>query len=335
MNDSLFPLELQHQIRQGHAISLEEIHEQKLKELLSFSFVFDYLSKAEEIFFDNRQGLSLKLKSSMERPFISLPYSLKDLKLALEYLSLTWSQTWNYTNPMVSFKIKMEQFDIRVTLIHESCFSDLYPRAYFRVHSPSLFQLPDFFCDEVNSYQLENDLLKWIHDKDNVLVAGSTGSGKTSFLNSVIHQFSPSEHYLIIEDTAELQSSHAHTSPMLATGEKQKKMVDYLKYAMRMSPDRLIVGELRSEEVISYLLALNTGHGGCWSTIHANSALDAIDRLCTIYNVYATRAMETKFVKSLIASSINKIIFLENKRITEVIRLIGFNQEEMIYEKVL
>ncbi len=118
----------------------------------------------------------------------------------------------------------------------------------------------------------------------NILVAGGTGSGKTTTLNSLGMFIPPSERVISIEDTAELQLPVEHwirleTRPPNLEGKGEVTMDDLVKNTLRMRPDRIIVGEVRGEEARTMFTAMNTGHDGCMSTIHANSARETIIRL--------------------------------------------------------
>jgi flagellar protein FlaI len=120
----------------------------------------------------------------------------------------------------------------------------------------------------------------------NVLVLGGTASGKTTTINALSHFIPADDRIISIEDTLEINLRHKHWIPMETkppeTGKDNEiEMDDLLKNALRMRPDRLIVGEVRSKEALSLFTAMNTGHDGCIATIHANSAKEALTRLQT------------------------------------------------------
>jgi pilus assembly protein CpaF len=146
----------------------------------------------------------------------------------------------------------------------------------------------------------------------NVIVSGGTGSGKTTTLNALSSFIDNSERILTIEDTAELQLQQTHVGrmesrPPNVEGKGEVSQRDCLKNALRMRPDRIIVGETRGEEVIDMLQAMNTGHDGSMTTIHANSARDGISRL---ENMIAMAGIEMplKAMRSQIASAVNLIV---------------------------
>ncbi len=119
----------------------------------------------------------------------------------------------------------------------------------------------------------------------NILLAGATGSGKTTLLRALLHDREAGERYLVIEDTAEINLQQPHTVRFEARragpGRPAKTIRDLVRAALRHRPDRLVVGEVRGPEAWDLIQALNTGHGGAISTIHANSARDALMRLAT------------------------------------------------------
>ena len=146
----------------------------------------------------------------------------------------------------------------------------------------------------------------------NIIVSGGTGSGKTTTLNALSSFIDNHERVLTIEDTAELQLQQIHVGrmesrPANVEGKGAVTQRDCLRNALRMRPDRIIVGETRGEEVIDMLQAMNTGHDGSMTTIHANSSRDAVSRL---ENMVAMAGIEMplKAVRSQIAAAVNLIV---------------------------
>ncbi len=146
----------------------------------------------------------------------------------------------------------------------------------------------------------------------NVIVSGGTGSGKTTTLNALSSFIGNEERVLTIEDTAELQLQQLHVGrmesrPANMEGRGAVTQRDCLRNALRMRPDRIIVGETRGEEVIDMLQAMNTGHDGSMTTIHANSARDGISRLENMVAM-AGLDMPLRAVRSQIGSAVNLIV---------------------------
>lgn len=146
----------------------------------------------------------------------------------------------------------------------------------------------------------------------NVLISGGTGSGKTTFLN-VLSRFIPSDERIItIEDSAELQLKQEHvirleTKPANIEGKGEITQRDLVRNSLRMRPDRIILGEVRGTEALDMLQAMNTGHDGSISTIHANSCRDALMRLETIVAMSGLH-IPNEAIRKYISSAINVII---------------------------
>lgn len=127
-------------------------------------------------------------------------------------------------------------------------------------------------------------LRKRVESRTNLLVVGGTGSGKTTFLNLLSGWIPAAERIVTVEDAAELRLRHSHvvrleTRPPNLEGQRAVSARDLVRNALRMRPDRIIVGEVRGEEVLDMLQAMNTGHDGSMTTLHANSVRDAMHRL--------------------------------------------------------
>ena len=177
----------------------------------------------------------------------------------------------------------------------------------------------------------------------NIIVSGGTGSGKTTTLNALSSFIDHSERILTIEDTAELQLQQTHVGrmesrPANVEGKGAVTQRDCLRNALRMRPDRIIVGETRGEEVIDMLQAMNTGHDGSMTTIHANSARDAVSRL---ENMVAMAGIEMplKAVRSQVASAVNLIVQASrlqdgSRRMVSITEVTGMEGEIITMQEV-
>jgi pilus assembly protein CpaF len=146
----------------------------------------------------------------------------------------------------------------------------------------------------------------------NVLISGGTGSGKTTTLNIMSGYIPPDERIVTIEDSAELQLQQPHvarleTRPPNIEGKGQVSARDLVRNALRMRPDRIVVGEVRGEEVMDMLQAMNTGHDGSLTTLHANTARDALTRLETLMQMSGI-SLPDKAMREQISSAINVIV---------------------------
>lgn len=154
-----------------------------------------------------------------------------------------------------------------------------------------------------------------IHARLNMVIAGGTGSGKTTLLNMLSGYISPKERIVTIEDAAELRLRQPHVARMETRCEniEGKGLVstrDLVRNALRMRPDRIIVGECRGEEVFDMLQAMNTGHDGSLTTIHANSAEDTISRLEMLLGL-AQDNLPMWYIRQQIASSIDLVVHVK------------------------
>ncbi len=194
------------------------------------------------------------------------------------------------------------------------------------------------FTEEMAAY-----LQAAVSTRLNVIVSGGTGSGKTTTLNALSSFIDNSERILTIEDTAELQLQQIHVGrmesrPPNVEGKGAVTQRDCLRNALRMRPDRIIVGETRGEEVIDMLQAMNTGHDGSMTTIHANSARDGVSRL---ENMIAMSGIEMpiKAVRSQIASAVNLIVQASrlqdgSRRMTSITEITGMEGEVISMQEI-
>ena len=177
----------------------------------------------------------------------------------------------------------------------------------------------------------------------NVIVSGGTGSGKTTTLNALSSFIDDSERILTIEDTAELQLQQSHVGrmesrPPNVEGKGAVTPRDCLKNALRMRPDRIIVGETRGEEVIDMLQAMNTGHDGSMTTIHANNPRDGISRM---ENMIAMSGVEMplKAMRSQISSAVNLIVQASrlqdgSRRMTSITEITGMEGDVISMQEI-
>ncbi len=193
--------------------------------------------------------------------------------------------------------------------------------------------------DLVSSGSLSQEAMDYLQqrvfERTNLIVVGGTGSGKTTFLNMLSQWIPQGERIVTVEDAAELRLQHGHVVRLETRlpnleGERAVTSRDLVRNALRMRPDRIIVGEVRGDEVLDMLQAMNTGHDGSMTTIHANSTQDAIHRLELLAGFAGYSGSEVTF-RGQVASAIQLLVhvarFPDGKRrltsITEVRGLSG------------
>jgi pilus assembly protein CpaF len=179
------------------------------------------------------------------------------------------------------------------------------------------------------------------------VISGGTGSGKTTMLNALSAFISDKERLVTIEDAAELQLQQPHvgrmeTRPPNIEGKGEIRQRDLVKNALRMRPDRVILGECRGEEAFDMLQAMNTGHEGSMATVHANTPRDAISRLEQMIGM-AGLPMTVASIRGQIAAAIRVIVQLQRlsdgkRRITSIAEIVGMEgdivQMQEIYKFV-
>src|SRR5229473_1593570 len=166
----------------------------------------------------------------------------------------------------------------------------------------------------------------------NILIAGGTGSGKTTLLNALSQMIDTAERTVTIEDAAELQLQQPHvgrleTRPANLEGAGEITMRDLLRNALRMRPDRIIIGECRGEEAFDMLQAMNTGHDGSMSSIHANNPRDALSRLENMICM-GSITMPSRAIRAQIAAAVQLVCQVSRmrdgqRRVTQITEIVG------------
>ena len=172
----------------------------------------------------------------------------------------------------------------------------------------------------------------------NVLVSGGTSSGKTTLLNALIQLFPESARFIVIEDTIELRVEHPNSLRLEARDLARSKIThrDLVKHALRHRPDHIVLGEIRGGEAADVLHALNTGHGGSLSTIHANSASEALFRVAS-YAMQALGALPWSIVCRQVATAFDYVVHQRRRPdrtrgVSELIRVCGYNIQTEAFE---
>ena len=175
----------------------------------------------------------------------------------------------------------------------------------------------------------------------NLIISGGTGSGKTTLLNALSRMIDHGERVVTIEDAAELQLQQPHvvpleTRPRNLEGDGEITMRDLVKNALRMRPDRIILGEVRGGEAIDLLQAMNTGHDGSMGTLHANSPREALTRLENMVNMSGMK-LPSHAIRHQIASAVQMIVQIQRmrdgvRRITHVSEIVGMEGDVIIMQ---
>jgi len=182
-----------------------------------------------------------------------------------------------------------------------------------------------------------------VRAKLNVIIAGGTGAGKTTLLNALSAFISPKERIVTIEDAAELQLKQPHvarleTRPPNLEGSGAVRQRELLVNSLRMRPDRIVVGEVRGEEALDMLQAMNTGHDGSLTTVHANSPRDAISRL-EVMVALANSNMQLVSIRQQIASAVHLLVQAArlsdgSRRVVSVTEVTGMEGEVVTLQDI-
>ena len=169
-----------------------------------------------------------------------------------------------------------------------------------------------------------------VGERRSILISGGTGSGKTTLLNALAAFIDPAERIVTIEDAAELHLGQPHvvrleSRPPSIEGRGEVTIRDLLKNALRMRPDRIVIGEVRGPEALDLLTALNTGHDGALSTVHASSAADALDRI-EVLSLMAGIGLPLEVISAQLRRGVDLVVHIERRpdggrRVAEMIEV--------------
>ncbi len=208
------------------------------------------------------------------------------------------------------------------------------PSMCIRRHASRVFSIDEYISKGVVSKKYADLLLQAIESKENLLIVGGTGSGKTTLMNTVLSMIPPKDRLFVIETVHELQIV-APNAVLVECDEEQgitpRKAV---RTAMRYAPKRIIIGELRGPEAYDWMDAANTGHPGSGATIHANSAKGGLGRLENLL-MMANMGIPHEAMRVAIAESVQWLFFIkregESRKLAEVCRLHGYDRAKAEY----
>ena len=247
----------------------------------------------------------------------------------LQIIAFRQKKDWNFKNPFISFELFIKSKVLRLSLKHFSLSNTTHSKFFLRCLQKVPLPLSAFDIDQ----KLHNQLEEMMVTGANIVVSGATGSGKTTFLSSLLNLIKDHEHPILIQDTQEIFLNHPHVTNLLSS---QNQIIENLmSFALRMSPTRIAIGELRGKEILGFLTAMNTGHKGVFTTVHASSAFDTIHRLAQLFCLYGENpSIRYDHVLNMVTRNIQFVVYMEHKRVKEIIRIIGIENDCPIFETV-
>lgn len=348
----IFRSQLKSFLNRGHIPTLEELNESIVsqkdfadeEEYLNYEnkinlwysetvecfFLKPYLQLkgVNEIIFHGNSKIEclFKNRSQFEKQIISN----EDLIIAMETIALLQRQSWNLANPVASFSCRLFQHNLRITLVHSQTTPYQLSKMFIRVPCEVTLELESFTGNTAIINYLKNS----IEAQQNILIAGPTASGKTTLLKLMANFINPSEHVIILEDTHELTLSHLNAT-FLTTEGQHFTLDDCVTWSLRLSPKRLMLGEIRSREVSPFLQAANNGHRGLMATLHANSAKEVPDRLALLMSLHLPSPPSWEVLMKMIVQGIDLIVYVKDKQIAEIIRPIGSDGKNFFHQSVI
>lgn len=212
----------------------------------------------------------------------------------------------NKDNPLLEAEILNMRFQgfLSPDIVKNSSFC-------IRKHAKKIFNLDDYVQNKTMTKYQQEIIIQTIYDKKNIIVAGGTGSGKTTLVNALLFEIAKlNNRVIIIEDTKELKCDAKNKLALIST--KTTSMEDLLRATLRSRPDRIILGEVRGSEAFTLINVWSTGHKGGISTVHSNSAFHTLTRIETLVG-FGT----DKVQPSIIADAINVIIYIKKRQQVE------------------
>lgn len=298
-----------------------------LDELLADDTITEIMINRYDLIFIERQGVLEQSNCVFE--------SVEQLYDVIQKIVNQTGREVNFANPIVDTRLQ-DGSRVNIVLSPISLNGPVMTIRKFSKKAMTLDDLERSGAIDRYSYQL---LKNAVINKQNILISGGTGTGKTTFLNALSQHIPENERLITIEDSAELQLINKPNLIALETRNANSAKVgqltirDLIKTALRMRPERIIVGEVRGVEAIDMLQAMNTGHAGSLSTIHANSTKDVIARLETMI-IMTTDNIPLLAIRQQIASSIQLIVHLARsptgKRVVETVSSVGDCVNEQI-----
>jgi len=308
-----------------------------------FELILPFLRPIQHLILDPE--ISEIMVNGSERVFIErqghleeipgLTLSLKSLEIAVRNIARRLGDDISEEKPILDSRLPDGS---RVAAVVPPC-SLTGVTLTIRKFNAKHFGIEDLVHIRTLTKELADRLKKAVLDHRNILISGGTGTGKTTLLNILANFIPKHERILVIEDTAEIQITASNLvrfeARVTQNGLPAVTIRDLLKASLRHRPDRILLGEIRGAEAFDLLQLLNIGHSGTISTVHANSALQAINRFTSCV-LQSNVELPYRAIKSNIADSLNLLVHVERRPgrrfISEVLEINGYSPDTDRYD---
>lgn len=298
-----------------------------IDELIEDDQINEIMINAHDLIFIEKSGQIYKSKEVL--------HSLEEYNRLIQKIVSQTGREVNLSNPIVDATIPSVGARINIVL---PPIANGEPCVTIRKFTKENIRMNDLIKYGTLDTQAKDFLSDLIKAKYNIMIGGGTSSGKTTFLNALTEFIDSNERIVTIEDSRELKIIDSPNLISLETrnpnssSRGQVTIKDLIKNSLRMRPDRIIVGEVRADESLDMLQAMNTGHDGSLSTVHANSTRDMISRLETMV-LRASDQIPLEAVKRLISSSLEILIYLkrvssEKRRLVEITEIVKKSDDQ-------
>jgi Flp pilus assembly CpaF family ATPase len=281
---------------------------------------------------------SVCIQEDGQRRRVDAEISQPNLRHAAKRIAKEVGETLSEANPLLDARLPDGS---RVSIKYPPVVENI--SLVIRKFRPNWYSLPELVAAGMLTQELANTLTQAVLNRENILIAGGTGSGKSTLTKAFIDLIPRQERLEVIEDTRELKIDHVDVVQCEAQREQRdaegniiipaRTIRDLVKASLRDNPDRIIIGEVRGAETLDLLDSANTGHAGSISTLHANSALDALSRLETMA-AYADVNLPHRAIQLRIGNFADLVVHVvKNQRrfVAEVIRVRKFDLEKNDY----
>ena len=301
---------------------------EELRDLLLDPSISDLMINGVSGVFADRNGV-------MEHIELKTPYTTDRLQAAIERVARILGQDLTHQNPILNTRLPDGS---RVAVVG----------APSSIHGPTLtvrkfnrwYSSDELITSGSLPEPVRDTVVGFINEKKNGLISGGTGSGKTTLMKALLDHIPQQERLVVIEQPAELKVAHSNAVRWEAVeaipGQVAITPSQLLAAALRHRPDRIIMGEIRDECGYDLLQAMNTGHGGTLSTIHAKSAWDALNRLSDLA-LSARANLNHAFIRSETAEAIDFVLYCERdcsgrRRVRELVKVTGYTHADQSFQ---